>query len=543
MARTTSIKRESFIPIPKDMNKLGYKIIIIAASDGQSYDVTNYVTEGNLQRIATVGVSNFAFMIDNNNGRYKGKFAAADVVDIYYDYKDQGSLSTIRFRGIIDGVFDNMDGGNGFTLSIEGRGVQKSSNNEHFVDTHITLQFVARNTLDCWFGTEGVVDDEANYIDGVLYNSGLIFKVYDTVSASWKVWKDLTSTQRETIKAQTGYTQTNTETYVEKPRITISQSLASEGDYEFRLYYDSGDEKWYFMVHPEGEIINTKEHATIGQNIISISRFGEDTLTVYNRVMEKGKSDGSILLMKTEENTTNQAALWIRDKKETTSELTSFAEVEAKAEARIDELGTAIRKGTMVTCGLPTLEPAEKIHFSIPYIFTGYLIVKTFTVSFGTEVGLEFILEIKEKETTFAKLFKDRIDENVNVTTTDNPNGMRNGIVYDFSDSTDYVLDDAQIVEEVLSLKPGEGEGTCHTELVNLDSTVSQAELRISAGQYWNCTYRISLDNGETYTSVTPGTLITFETPGTDLIIEIKMRESNSGVSPQFDKINFIYKE
>ena len=282
MPRDTTITRRGFIPIPKDMDRLAEKIEIIAS--GETYDVTNYIISGSgtLNRIATEGLSNFSFDLDNGEGRYKGKFNAGNIVQIYYDFKQ--TATTLRFRGYIDGAFDNFNLEGGWTITIEGRDAPKSGSNEHFADTHITIQFVARNNLDCWFGTTGDTDDEGNYEDGVLYNSGLILEVYDTSDNSWKVYKDLSSGQKTTLKAQAGYTQTHTNTYVEKSRLTISKELANEGDYDFRIYYNTSDSKSYLRVHPEEGILNSSEHVTAGQNLLGISRFGKN-YQMYHRLL------------------------------------------------------------------------------------------------------------------------------------------------------------------------------------------------------------------------------------------------------------------
>jgi len=528
--RTTDIKKKAFIPIPKDMNKSSWKVII--TSSGTEYDVTSYLLPSTINRIATVGISNFSLEVDNGNGRYKDKFSAGDSVDIYYNYLEKSQLSTIRFRGYIDGVYDEVV--NGYSLVIEGRDAPKSSTNEHFADTHITLLFISRNNLDCWFGTVGTADSNGNYPDGVLYNSGLILRVYDTLDSTWKNYKDLS---KDTLKAQTGYTQTHTNTYVEKSRLTISKELASEGNYDFRIYYNGTNS--YLMVHPENAILNSNEHVTIGQNFISLNRYGKDTTEEFNRIKQKGFVDGTIILMRTKEDATRQSAVWIKDKEETTTALKGDDEIVGKADARLNELKEALKKGTINSCALPTLQPAEKIPVNIPYVMNENLKVKSFTVNFGTD--LDFNLNIQDRETTFEKIFKDRIDDTVNITPTDNPNGMMNFLVFDFSNSFEYTLSDCQINENVLSLSSGKTTGTCVTSLKTADSNVTKCEIRIKANQMWNCTYRISSDNGLTWETINLNEVHTFLSVGKLLLLEITLNESTSGVSPEFDKVNLGY--
>lgn len=542
MPRITSIKVPgSTIPIPKDTNRSSWKVIMTDIT-GTDINVTTDLTDCTISRLATDGVSNFNLMIDNTEGKYKGKFRAGLKVDIYYDFKEYSLLSTIRFRGYLDGVFDNFDGSNGFTISVEGRDCPKSSTNDHFVDTHITLQFTARNNLDCWYGVSGVQDSNGNYENSVLYNSGLKFQVYDTADKTWKVWDDLTTGQRTTIKAQAGYTQSHTNNYVDTPRLTISKELANEGDYDFYIYYDSGTNTTYLRVHPEEAVENINETITAGQNLFSIARFGKDTGTEINRFKQSGFTDSNILLMRTKQNTARQSALWTKDREETSNSLTTDTMVSNRATAKVNELKEAPNTGSISVDALPTLQPGEKVNVQIPYIYTGLLKVKNFTVSLSSGEGIVFSMGIQDKETRFEDLFKDRIDENVNVLPTNNPNGMKDSFVYDFGVDTEYFLTDCQIVDSVLSLTAGSSEGTMITISRTLDTAPSYGELRIKSNQAKNCDYFISVDGGNTYQAISVGTLFSFTSAGINIVLKVVLREATAGVSPEFSKICVMFR-
>jgi len=541
MPRDTRSTRGGYIFLPKDMDVGSWKVEI--TSGGTTRDVTDYVIDGSINMICTNGVSNFTLAVDNSAGLYQGIFSAGDIVDIYYDYVAFASLSTVRFRGYIDGVFDNYDGTSGFTISIEGRDCPSSTNNEHFVDTFVTLQFTGRNNLECWAGVSGAVDDEGNYEDGVLYNSGLILQVYDDTSNQWKTWKDLTDSQKSTLKAQTSYTQTHTATYVDSSRLKISGELAKEGDYDFYIYYNSSNQNTYLRVFPEESVVNRDEYVSHEVNLISINRYGSDTSQEANRVKVIGKTDSNILLFRRKGDSTRQSALWIKDKVETEASFTTDTEVSNRATARVNELKVSPSKGTIQCCALPSLKPGEKIMVRIPYILTQQVKIKSFNVAFGAGVGLEFnSLSIQEYETDFARIFKDRIDETTAITTTDNPNGMTDSLVFDFSVEDDYTLSSCQIENDILSLESGETTGTCSTDTREMDDNVTQCELRIKANQYWNCTYRVTNNGGLNWESITPGTLHNFSTTGSEVKVEITLNEPQTGVSPEFDKVNLLVK-
>jgi len=428
MARKTIILKKSFYPIFKDMEIMSFKIEI--TSNDVTRDITDFCTGAKLNRVCTIGLSNFDIEIDNNGGRYKGIFDTGDAVDIYYNFKAKGDLITRRFRGYIDNVYDSFNISDGVMLKIDGRDAPKGESNVHFGDTHTTLQFTTRNVLDCWFGTTGTQDSHSNYANGILYNTGLILKVYDTSSETWKDYKDLTITEKDTLKELSAYDKTHTQTYEDSSGLTISSGMSGQNDLEFRIYYDGTNS--FLMVYPEDTIKNDDEHVSAGQNLEGLGRLGNDTTTEYNRIKEKGKVFGSLLAFRTKQDTTKQDDIWIKDFEEVSNSVTRDSELSSKASARLDELKISPEKGNLNCLMLPTLEPGEKIPLNIPYIYDDYIIVKTFTISFGSDIS--FSLNLKERETTFDRLFKDRMDENTNVISTDNPNNLRNSIIYDFSD-------------------------------------------------------------------------------------------------------------
>ena len=542
MPRDTRRTRPGSIIIPKDMNEASWKAIW-TDSDDVEHDITNFMVRASLNFNATVGVGNFSMDVDNAQGRYMNddatiQFTEGDTIDFYYDFTAKASLSTIRMRGYIDAIFHKFDLQDAFMLHIEGRDVPKSSTNEHFADSFVSLQFIGRNNLDCWAGTTGGQDAFGNREDGILYNSGMVMKVYDTGSGTWKDYATLAAGAKSALKSQDGYTQTHTQTYVDKSRLSISKAVALQGDYDFRIEYDVSSGNTFLRIFPEESLTNKMEYAATGKNLISVGRYGIDTTEEYNRIKEIGVSDGSLLLFRTKENTSRQEVVWIKDKLETTNALTKNEDVLAKATARLDELDEAINKGNLQVCMLPTLKPGDRIKFIIPYILDVYVKVKSFSVAIENDVI--FNLSLKERETSFEGIFKDRISENANLSIPDNPNGMQNALVYDFSDESDYDLSNCSIFNETLSLNLGFESGTCTTDTFEADEDIIKCELRIKAAGQWLCSFEVSNNGGVTWEDLDVGTVHTFGTVGNELRVRINLADAT--LSPQFDKINILYK-
>jgi hypothetical protein len=244
-------------------------------------------------------------------------------------------------------------------------------------------------------------------------------------------------------------------------------------------------------------------------------------------------------MFRTKQDTARQAISWIKDKVETTTALSTDEEVSAKAIARLNELKQPPKKGTAETCVLPTLQPGEKLQFRIPFIVTDALKVKSYTVSFGPD-GISYNISIKDRETRFERIFKDRMDENVNVSPTDNPNGMTDALVFDFTDQEDYTLIGTKITNKVLSLDGGTT-GTCTMPIHTADGNITHCELRILANQYLECTYQVSNNAGTTWEDITPGVLHTFLSTGAQIVSRVTLITS-TGVSPEYEKVNLLYK-
>ena len=542
MPRFTDIKKKSSIIIPKDMNRLGWKCII-TESNGTEHNVTSDII-GNwtVERVATDGLSNFTFLLDNTEGKYKDKFATNNIVDFYYDFKDFLSQDVIRFRGYIDSPFNNFAGD--WTLSIEGRDAPKSSTNEHFSDTNITIQFTTEiNILDCWLGTTGTADSQGNYPNGILYNGGLILKIYDTQDKTWKDYKDLTSGEKTTLQALTAYSSTHIDTHIDTSRLTISNIMANEGKYNFRIYYDPDDGLSYLYVSPTGAVINDNEPVSYGQNLISLNRFGKDTIQECNRFKQQGYSDGDIITMSTKEDTVRQSTTWIKDKIETASSLKTMAEISAKAVSGLNESKDIAKSGQLITCALPSIQPGEKFKLNLPYVINDYVLTKGFSIVGGMDIGMEFTHDINSKTKTFEKIFKEQIDSTDDLSKGDNPNGMKNSVLFDFSVDGNYTLENCEINNDgQLIVSSGSSEAVCLCPSGTADSNISKFELRVKGEQLLKCTYKVrNTTEDSDWVYVQPNSPITVTSSGSRIELQINLNNPASGVNTIIEKAEVLY--
>ena len=522
------INKAAKISIPKDISYPKWKVEIEAQSDDATHDLTGYLSSGTFNLRSTNSLDNFSLEVDSVAGKWKGKFQAGDYLNLYYDYTE-GSLSTIKFRGRLDGAYDNFNGAKGFFISIEGR------NFPVFGDPTINISFDNINVLDSFLGRSGDVDSEGNYPNGFLYESGLTLKVYDTSSNAFVVYKNLSAEQKTTLKSLSAYNNVVLDKFESRARVSIASSISNDNDLAWRIKYTSS--VWYIEVLPSTGVKNTGEVAVLGQNILNVTRFGIDTKQEFNRVKTIGESDGEIALFRTKEDTARQSALWIKDYSEQISELNTDELVEAKAIASLNRLKQQVRTGKISVPALATLQPAEIMHHSMPYIYTGDLLVPSIVISLGLN-GLEFENVIREREDILGDIFKDIINVQSDQISLNNPNNMLDGFVFDFSgDTSGLTFLNCGIIEEVLTISPGQSSGTLTTSSVETDSDITNFELKIDAITFQNCTYRVSNNGGKTFENYSLGTLHTFNSTGNLLILEITLNQINTE-NPQFKKIN-----
>lgn len=538
MPRSTNLNNISglsgSIILPKDMNKASWKIIIYD-SNNTSYDVTDNLLEFNLSRVSRDGVSNFTFRLNNNAGVYVNKFIEGNHFDLYYDYKIKSELTTIRFRGFFDGIYDNFDIDSGFTLDFEGRDIPKGETNEHFVDSFTTQLFVGTNVLECFVGTSGQVDTHNNYSNGILYLSGLILKVYNPTTSTWVIYNDLTSTQKTTLKSNTYYNKNHYNTYTDTARVSISKTLCEETDLEFRIEYDSSADAYYFMLFPEDYIVNTLENVSAAQNLLSVNRYGKDSNNEFNRIKYQGKSDDNILSVSSANDLSSQTSLWIKDKILTDNSVSSTSLLQLRATSTLNIEKDKPKSGTMSCCVLPTLQPGEKININIPYIFTGKIKIKSYNLSLSTDMICD--LTLQEYEPSLSKMFRNQIDASSKVTLLDNPNNMSEFVLYDFTTSSDYTLTHCIIdSNNKLTLDTGQSTGVAVTTQFDLLNNVQYAEIRIKGNYLTNCLFRLS-NNAVLFTSLNVYGITNLGNLGNNIVLEITLNQDDEGNNPVFEKI------
>ena len=251
-------------PIPIDASP-SFKIEI-ENDDNSIDDVTEDVLNASITLSGITELGSFQLQLLNQDGKYKNDYNGGEYVNIYLDYE---SASTLYFRGRIDKYLYEMST-SGFILSISGR------NYPMIADKNITVSFSLANIIDALRVTSGTQDSQGNYMNGVLYESGITWHPESPTSSSILVTKE----------------------YSEEKQSNIISDLCGRGNYNGHIYYDTSNKLWYIRLFTEGEVINNNESLSYGINIQSAS-IGTDYDDEYNRIRMYGEEDNNIFYLQT----------------------------------------------------------------------------------------------------------------------------------------------------------------------------------------------------------------------------------------------------
>lgn len=308
------------------------------------------------------------------------------------------------------------------------------------------------------------------------------------------------------------------------------------------IEYDSG---WVLKTFIEEDITNTGSNLAYGANILSLSDFGLDNTDIRNRVYVYGNTESdNIILLKTEDNTTSQNNLWIKDKIVLDSSLTTMTEVQDRADNELT-WNTSESSGRVTSLMMPTLNPGELIHVSIPYCnVNGYYRVQEFTHVFGTV--MKTTIQLIKKSNDIGDMFIPKINPDDFLNTVSNPNNMKNSYTVYFDESPSIMTNhNTEEANGKLKLQVMVTSGYAISDTLTTDYDVTTCELR----RYENFAtqddeYHVSNNGGGTWEEYDIGqSTHTFASPGNQLKFKITLNRPNYGdTSPTYDAICLLYK-
>lgn len=437
--------------IPPKFNFI-YKIEVETAD--ATYDVTNILLSGEYTDGITETIGSFNFVIDNSSEDYTNSFSLYNKVNIYMDYG--ASATTLKFVGLLERISKNN---NRITLTGRGSAVRVLGKNVTYAATDTARSEVLTEIIE-------------KYFDGVITTTNV-------------------STDSTLI----------TVNYEEKPFWEIVEELCSAAGYD--AYVDVDFDFHYFE---SGSVLNETEMIVHDSNLIETGDFSPDLESVYNRIKVYGKDTEGIPLMSMAEDTDSQANLDgdIKELFLVDTNLTTREQVVDMANYQLAKNKNPPTVGTVISLGLPTLSPGERIRISDPMngLEPAPYTIQKFKHVFSNDDPPKTEVTIQKKRVDIPGILKKRIKFETGSTKKVNPNEMDYSIIYDFSSDvgshTNTVID-----TEAGTLKTdGSATGTWISPTTTTSSNVVATEVRLKGNNLTNTNVYISLDGGTTYLPV-----------------------------------------
>lgn len=473
-----------------------YRKVIITDGDDVATDVTDYVMSISVTLRATDTLPYASIQLDNSNERYLDTFTSGDKIEIWMDYTD-GNTTKV-FRGKLDNIGFSLDN-SGYTVSLDARCCPETA------DQLIVKTFNGKGASDA---IKEIIDD---YYSGVL---------------------TYTNVETDTTQITANYENVSGWSAIIEICKTADLDCFIDSDLDLNVFAENSKS-------------NTDVSLAVGINVKSVGRYGLDFSSLKNKVTVYGKEDNNIIYLWSENDETSQSTYWRKDEVFSDTNLINMELMEQKAEVLLSQRTKLPTKGSINALGMELLNPGEKIECVIGGCgIHGSKRVQALTHNWNAS-GFTTNVDLEATSDSLAKLFKGIITSQQALKPYANLNDMKYGYTIQFNESPSICYhNDTKEVGGILQLKSGQATGIMTSKVLVLDSNVTQCEFRYY-GNYpetLNDTYEVSNDGGDTFMTVTAGTLRTFTTTGNDIVIKINMSTQGSTVNPIYEGICLLLK-
>jgi hypothetical protein len=488
---------EIFIPIPKVKNTQAQVTV-------NGDDVTSKVIESEWSKqLLNLGVGSFSMKLSNAHGRISDLYKKGQEVVFICD---NSTKTRVQFKGRID--YPNE------ILLKEGQ----------------FLQLIGRHKA--WFLNERKVCHRATGED--------CSDILKDIMA-----KEATELTSNNVAASTGVT-TDVE-WEYKPFPECVAELMKKSNYD--AYVDN-DLDMHFV--QENTIINDDEYIADNINYRGTAEFGKDDYYERTRVTVRGQDDAGLPIIYTaisgiddDEDQEEREDEGIREIFHTEASLNTMDKVEEFAKALLSDSTNRTAQARWKSWGLETLEPAENFWISIPRqkiyaLYKAVQIKHKFGMKVGgwrTEVQTEQDIQTTDKLINLS-LLKPQVQ-----TAVSNVNKLKYSYNIPFDDGT-YTDTNTRTTETngVLKLSNeslDDGEWTSTTKVAN--KNVRRLELKLIAKDIGSSQFWYSLNNGVTYTEISPDTLYTAVQVGRNIKLKAKLVKTYFNPSPEIASLAFLF--
>jgi hypothetical protein len=426
----------------------------------------------------------------NNDEAYNGLYTGGESISIYLDETD---ATTKVFEGAVEKT-EKESGDYGMVLKITGR-------------------HVSSNLLD------KTVNE--TYTD----------ETCDTIL------KDIISTYASgfTSTNVAATTMTHSTNWNGKPFWDCVIELCSKAGFDCRV-----DDSKDFHFFEKNSQLNATE-AFFPDNIFAdgIGGMGTDVNEVKNRIIVYGQTeDGGQIIYTTPDSdaTESQTEYGVKELIIEDSKITTYDQAQSIGDAKLEILKSLPTFGSVRGFMLFTLNAGEKLWISYPeyQIHDKFRIVKFTTKPFFGETTVYV-----EKVKTIPSLFKDRISKETDLETIRNPYNMAHSMNFSFADNSEIELFSSTEVSDGKLVPSSSSSGSATSVTRVAPQNITQCHLKHNGSSLvGNVTYYVSNNNGSSWEDITPNTMHTFTSTGSQLKLKIVIMSS----SVEIDWIDLLYK-
>lgn len=469
-----------------------YKIEVLT-SNGTTYDVTDFVHEGEYTDGVTETIGNFTFTVDNYNETYTNKWNLYDKVKIYMDY--DVTATTLRFTGVIEKLSTKNE-----TIVISGRSIASR---------------VMGLTV-----TKSVVSE---------YTHTIIEELIASYCSDY-----ITTTNIDTTESTDT---TVTVNWYQRPFWECIQELCSRSGYD--AYIDKNMDFNYFVSNTRD---NTTECVIHDSNLLETGDFTPDLSTVKNRIRIYGATVEEMVIIWAEEDTSSIASYDVREEIINDSSIINIAQAQDRALYELSAKKSPPIIGEVTSLGLPTLLPGERVRISDPLnnLQPQYYNIRKFTHQFSNDDPFQTVLTIQKESSTISNILKKRITFETESSSMENPYEMKYSWLFTFdTESGVHTNTKIDTISGRLLLQTGQTSGNWVSDVNSLNSNMTECELRVKGESLSGVTYSVSVDNGFTWQDVSPFVKKILTPPGQS----IKIKVNFIAATTQIDSLMLLYKK
>jgi len=490
-----------------------------------------YVVLGGL----SVAGSEFAGGIFDKFVLYDDVLTDNDIAGLYSSgkgviYEDMDLRGQLVFKGKIDNAYYGVNQSEGFYITLSGRDYPQ------MIDRTITGTHAAA-TVDV--SVCGILDD---YFSDV--------KLAFWTGTSWAIatYNSTLKTVSWSLSTPTFPTTLINYAYEHKKAWTVIKEILERGDLEFYMYYDRDDTQWYLRVFVPETYYQYKDNIRYSENLISMNEYGRDTTELVNKVITYGKQESdNIIILKTEEDSTSQSDMWIKDKVVMDESLTTMSEVQDKTDFDLAEGLNIPANGRMTVVGLSRVLPGAMISSYVPYTgISGRYKIQSFTHNIAGNT-FKTNVELTKKIRTVEDIFIEKANPDDFITGFSNPNDMTDSYSVYFNESPSIMVHSGSgEVSGKLQIIGTQTSAMVYATYMATDRPVRYCELRrYESYNIVNDTYHVTNDGGISWEAVSTvyGTMHAFATAGGTVSFKINMsRTSSAANSSQYESVAMVYK-